>query len=138
MVFKKNDETTKLAAQKGGLKAQEKHPESAQIMNKRRDTTIYSEMCKKMNSNKEHQRIAGKMSRKAENDKAEMLQNKYEKMYQPFRVCDRICIKDGKLIFVEIKKQGQELRPLQKEFQKLCQELGYNYTIEYIIAPCVV
>ncbi len=132
MVFKKNDETTKLAAQKGGLKAQENHPESAQIMNQRRDTTIYSEMCKKMNSNKEHQRIAGKMSRKAENEKAKILQNKYEKIYQPFRVCDRICIKDEKIVFIEIKQVGQKLRPLQEEFRKQCEKLGYEYIIEYI------
>ena len=67
-----------------------------------------------------------------ENKKAEEIKDNYNHMYKPSVVCDRICIKDGKIVFVEIKQTGQNLRKQQQEFKELCEKLGYEYIIEYI------
>ncbi len=53
-------------------------------------------------------------------------------MFLPQSICDRICIKNEKIVFVEIKHKGQKLRPKQQEFKELCNKLGYEYIIEYI------
>ena len=46
----------------------------------------------------------------------------------PSVACDRIAVKDGKVYFVEFKKQGQSLREGQKKIQAL---LPDNYLIIY-------
>ncbi len=57
-------------------------------------------------------------------------------MFLPQSICDRICIKDGKIIFIEIKRdkssEGRKLSKKQQEFKNLCDKLGYEYVIEYI------
>jgi ribosomal protein L44E len=140
MVFKKNDERTKLAAQQGGLKAQEKHPDSAQIMVERRDTNIYSERCKKMNQDKEHQRNAGKFSAFWENLAIERFNKDFgnKNIFRPSEVCDRICVKGDKITFIEVKRiksgKKEKLRPKQEAFKNFCEINGYTYQVIYIDA----
>lgn len=133
MVFKKDDENTKKSAQKGGLMSQKKHPEIAKTLASRRNKKPYSEKCKTFNMNIEHQRKAGKLSRIYENKAIEAMASRYDKIYQPFRVCDRICIRNGKIVFVEVKHtrngKREKLKPLQEEFKNLCEKLGYEYEI---------
>jgi uncharacterized transporter YbjL len=86
----------------------------------------------KINQNKEHQQHAGKMSKYWENKKAKVLEEKYGQLFQPAAVCDRIAIENGKIIFIEIKRKGQDLRPLQEKFKTICKELEYSYITEYI------
>jgi hypothetical protein len=40
----------------------------------------------------------------------------------PASVCDRIAIKDGRVLFVEFKKPGQTLRPAQQRVRDTCPE----------------
>ena len=128
MTFKKGEEKTKLAGSKGGLKTQEVHSEVQSNLTLGRKGDTY----RKFNTNKEHQINAGKMSRHWENLKAEEMKKRYDEVFQPFVVCDRLCVKDEKIIFVEIKKSGQILSEQQKIFQELCNKLGYSYVVEYI------
>jgi len=71
-------------------------------------------------------RRMGLESRKYENSVADTL--KYKSMFLPNEVCDRIVIKNGKIIFIEIKHPGQELRPKQEQFKNL---VGSAYKIIY-------
>jgi hypothetical protein len=43
-------------------------------------------------------------------------------------VCDRVAVKDGKVLFVEFKRTGQELRPGQKTIHDLVPSM---YLIRY-------
>lgn len=46
-------------------------------------------------------------------------------------VPDRIVLLDGKCYFVELKKQGEDLRPLQKVVKKRFKKLGFKvYVID--------
>lgn len=47
---------------------------------------------------------------------AEQIKNEYDKIFYVASVCDRIALKGNELVFIEIKKPGEELRPQQKEF----------------------
>lgn len=76
---------------------------------------------------------AGEKSRKYENKKANQIEKEYDYFVNPVIVCDRIGIKDGKLIFIEIKRKGQKLRTKQKEFKELLEKLGIaHYEIAYV------
>ncbi len=130
MVFKKNDKFTKEMSRKGGKiggkKTQKLYPK------------MYLENLKDggwkcINSNKEHQSASGKQCRVGENNKAKELESQYDDMFLPQSVCDRICFKDGKLIFIEIKQnKEQKLKPKQQEFKELCEKYNYKYIVEYI------
>ena len=83
----------------------------------------------------EQQSKAGKQCKIGENKKAEELKSQYDSMFLPQSICDRICFKNGKIIFIEIKqKKGirNKLSEKQKEFKELCEKYGYKYMIEYI------
>ena len=123
MKFKKNDPFTKEMAKKGGKISAEKHPEN---LNRKVGGTFPPEY-----HTKEHCSNAGKHSRIRENAKAKELIPNYDNMFLPNEVCDRICIKDGKVIFLEIKKNGYGLRTKQKEFKEICDTNGYKYQVEY-------
>ena len=118
MVFKKGDSEASTCGRKGGSKGGG------------------GRYLKKVNQNREHQSRAGKMSRYWEQLAISRLVKDYDKIFKPFRVCDRICIKDGEIIFVEVKRKRngkkEKLRPLQEEFKNLCEKLGYRYEIIYI------
>lgn len=58
----------------------------------------------------------GKMSREYENQIAEHIRKEYDKMFYAGSVCDRIALRGQELIFIEIKRPGEQLRPMQKEF----------------------
>lgn len=77
---------------------------------------------------------AGKKSRKREKIVAEKIKPLFDNFFEPSRVCDRIGIKDGKLIFIEIKKDDKDkLRPLQRKFKELCKSLGIDYEVHYAV-----
>ena len=63
-----------------------------------------------------------------EEAEAERLRALGYQVFSPTVVCDRIAIKDGKVLFVEFKKQGQELREGQATIQAL---MPGNYLIVY-------
>jgi hypothetical protein len=45
-------------------------------------------------------------------------------IFSPTVVCDRVGVKDGKVFFIDFKKQGREkLRPGQKRIQELLPEM---------------
>lgn len=72
---------------------------------------------------------AGRKSRLFENKIAETI--KADKVFLPQEVCDRIIVRDGKIIFVEIKrkdKRQQRLKPKQKEFKKIAKD---SYEVIY-------
>ena len=134
MTFKKGDIKTKLAGSKGGLKAQQTNHD--EIFKNLADGRSNGINMKRMNANIEHQREAGRQSRKAEEIALLTIKNDYDTMYKPYCICDAVCIKDGKVIFVEVKRirngVKEELRPLQKEFKELCDKLNIRYHVIYI------
>lgn len=69
---------------------------------------------------------AGKKSRIHENNVASQIQSSYDYFFQPFQVCDRIGIKDGKLCFIEIKGNGhgQKLTKEQANFKAIIESLS--------------
>jgi hypothetical protein len=80
---------------------------------------------KKIRENVDHSK-AGKKSRLFENEIAKNIQA--DRIFLPQEVCDRIVVRNGKIIFIEIKHKGERLRPKQSEFQELAKE---NYEILY-------
>jgi hypothetical protein len=79
-----------------------------------------------------HRRNAGKRSRLRENSVVKRIDGEYDRMFLPYVVCDRIAIKKGRLIFVEIKKSRREkLKPGQQEFKDICEKMGIEYRIHY-------
>lgn len=70
--------------------------------------------------------LAGKNSRIYENKTAKQIQA--NKIYLPNEICDRIIIRDGKIIFIEIKHPNEKLRPKQAEFQQIAKD---QYEILY-------
>jgi len=79
---------------------------------------------------REHCSNAGKKSRKRENRIIERIREDYDKLFMPFRVCDRIAIKGNKIIFIEVKKKShRKLTPKQQEFKEICEKLGFEYHI---------
>lgn len=65
-------------------------------------------------------RNAGSRSHKYENEVAKTIIA--EKIYQPFEICDRIIVKNGKILFIEIKHPNERLRPKQIEFQLIAKD----------------
>ena|SRR5271166_3877988 len=55
----------------------------------------------------------------AEEAMAETMRAEGYEVFSPTVVCDRIAVKDGKVLFVEFKKPGQELRPGQQRIHDL-------------------
>ena len=68
--------------------------------------------------------MMGKLSRIHENKVASNLP--YKEVFLPQEICDRITIKDGKILFIEIKQKGQILSEKQEKFRSL---VGNNYRI---------
>lgn len=136
MTFKKGEAKTKLAGKKGGKTTQNLHPEVISNLEHGRNAKSFQ----MLNRNHEHQVNAGKRSRYWENLKAKELSKYYDEMFLPSMICDRICLKEGKLIFVEIKrKDNGELKAIQiklsktqKHFQDICKKLGLEYKVVYI------
>lgn len=143
MVFKKNDLKTTEAAKKGAKRKIElygsnftklwQNPEwgkrsaerSRERLNKYRASLTKEELIQQC-------RKAGKNSRKYEKEIVETrLKNKFDFIFYPTHVCDRIAIKDNTIHFIEIKKDKHEkLKPKQKEFQSICKRIGIPYLIE--------
>ena len=65
---------------------------------------------------------------KTETGVADQLVAEGYEVYSPTVVCDRIAVKDGKVLFVEFKKPGQGLRPGQQRIHDLVPEM---YLIRY-------
>ena len=78
---------------------------------------------------REHCRNAGKKSREREKRVIDKIRGDYDKLFMPFRVCDRIAIKGNEIVFIEIKKHKEKLRPKQREFKEICERLGFEYHI---------
>ena len=124
MPFKPNDPKTKEIASKGAKAKNEKYPEHYRRWLFKKDDPRTKEMSKKavLARHKKHPDLHelysswGKKSRKFENQIAERIKNEYDKIFYVVSVCDRIALKGSELVFIEIKKPGQNLRPQQKEF----------------------
>jgi len=136
MTFKKNDLKTRVAASKGGSRTQQMRPEIKRNL-ELRNLPLLRKQCREFNADREHQKRAGKRSRYWENKKIRDLTKSFDEIFQPYEICDRICIKDGKLVFVEVKRKngsrsGRELSKKQLGFKKFCEHAGIPYTVEYI------
>lgn len=124
MPFKPNDPKTKEIASKGAKVKNEKYPEHYRRWLFKKGEPKTKEMSKKavLARHKKHPDLYtlygswGKKSRKFENRIAESIKNEYDKIFYVASVCDRIALRGTELIFIEIKKLGQDLRPQQKEF----------------------
>jgi len=124
MPFKTDDPKTKTIASKGAKAKNRKHPEHyRKWLFKKGDPRTLTMSKKavlarreKYADLKELYRSFGKRSRKFENKIVEQIKEEYDKIFYVSSVCDRIALKGNKLIFIEIKKQGEDLRPQQKEF----------------------
>jgi hypothetical protein len=64
----------------------------------------------------------------AEEAMAAKLREEGYKVFSPTVVCDRVAIKDGKVLFVEFKRKGQKLRPSQQEVHDVAPSM---YLIRY-------
>lgn len=62
----------------------------------------------------EHQSRRRKQQLANEEAVANRLREQGYEVFSPTVVCDRIAVKDGKVYFVEIKRDGQALRPAQQ------------------------
>ena len=143
MVFKKDDIQTKEAARKAALIREQNHnnildkmwqiPEwKAKFAQTGREHLIKRRASMTDEEWKKHCSKAGKNSRKYEKAVADRLQKKFDYIFEPSHIFDRIAIKDNQLSFVEIKKDKDEkLKPKQKEFKEICIKLGYNYLTEF-------
>jgi hypothetical protein len=99
---------------RGGINVHKKHPDMAsRLMKKNHDVTGKGSI------------IRGQEERKVVN----RIKEEYDDIFAPNAVCDKIAFKDNKIIFIEIKRKGQKLRPRQAKFKKLVQE---KYIIEYV------
>ncbi len=66
----------------------------------------------------------GKNSRKFENKIASKLP--YDIIFLPNEICDRVAIFNNKVLFIEIKREGEKLRPKQQQFKDL---VGDDYIV---------
>lgn len=77
-------------------------------------------------------RTGSKNSHKYEDEIAKQIQGNL--IFKPCEVCDRIVIRNGEIYFVEIKLNGQKLRPKQKQFQQIAKD---KYEVLYGSKFCV-
>jgi len=124
MPFKTNDPKTKEIASKGAKAKNIKYPEHYRKWIFRKGDSRTLAMSKKavLARHEKHPDLKklygglGKRSREFENQVVDKIKNEYDKIFYVASVCDRIALRGNELIFIEIKKQGEELRPKQKEF----------------------
>ena len=84
----------------------------------------------KINSNRTRENFSemGKKSRIYENLVEQKIKSKFDLMFKPDEVCDRIGIKDNKIFFIEIKNiKNKRLTEKQREFKNIA---GSTYIIE--------
>ena len=79
-----------------------------------------------MNDNSEVQRRRRYKQMKMEQDASNKLKNMGWEVFSPTVVCDRIGIKNGKVIFIEFKKPGQKLTPNQQKIKDLVDDESYT------------
>lgn len=143
MVFGKDQKNMRELGRKGAISRYKKYGSNftelwkneewrkEKIKKARETMTSYNKSMTKEGFSK-HCSKAGKKSRERENKVSKRIKGKYEKIFQPFVVCDRIAIKNGKVVFIEIKKdKTDKLKPKQKEFRDLCNEMKIEYKIHY-------
>lgn len=140
MPFKPSDPKTKEIARKGARAKNIKYPEHYRkwLFKKGDHRTIA--MSKKGVSAR-HEKYpdlkklyggSGKRSREFENQIAEQIKDEYDKIFYVASVCDRIALRGNELVFIEIKKPGEELRPQQKEFAEVLKNIK---TVRFEIRP---
>jgi len=124
MPFKPNDAKTKEIASKGAKAKNVKYPEHYRKWLFKKGDPRTLEMSRKavLARHEKHPDLKklygglGKRSREFENRIAEQIKNEYDKIFYVASVCDRIALRGDELVFIEIKKPGEELRVPQKEF----------------------
>jgi len=122
--FKSNDPKTKEIASKGARAKNVKYPEHYRKWLFKKGDPRTLEMSRKavLAKHKKHPNLKelygdlGRRSREFESRIAEQIKNEYDKIFYVASVCDRIALRGNELIFIEIKKQGEKLRPQQREF----------------------
>ena len=140
MPFKRNDPKTKKIASKGAKAKNVKYPEHyRKWLFKKGDPRTLAISKKAVLAR--HQKYPdlkkfygglGKRSREFENRIVEQIKNEYDKIFYVASVCDRIALRGNELIFIEIKKQGEELRPQQKEFAEATKNIK---TVRFEVKP---
>lgn len=134
MTFGK-DTDPREAGRKGGktfsIKRSIKRSES---MKKRwKNSNFRKRMLEKLNKNRNtNYSEMGKKSTYYENIKSKEIEKEFDLMFKPNEVCDRICIKENKIIFIEIKGKNKALSHKQKVFREFCKNNNLNYRIEFI------
>ena len=140
MPFKPNDPKTREIASKGAKAKNKKYPEHYRRWLFKKGDPRTKEMSKKavLARHKKHRDLYelysswGKKSRKFENQIAERIKSEYDKIFYVASVCDRIALRGTELIFIEIKKPSQDLRPQQKEFAETLENVK---TVRFEIKP---
>lgn len=144
MPFKKGDPKTSAAAIKGnkGVRRgpwnetwQQKNPERYDSIIQLRKKLGRATIAKCMKNDPQFHSKAGKLSRVYENIAAEDLKKRFDKIFLPYVVCDRICVSEKGIVFVEIKRtrtSKSHLTPKQREFKTICEHFGMPYEVVYV------
>lgn len=86
--------------------------------------------------NPEHKEITGKSFKKSSNLEKEIcakIADKFEGIFFPFSVCDRIAIKDKTVFFVEMKSlKYPELRENQKKLKEFIEKIN-SENVKYLV-----
>ena len=128
MPFKPNDPKTREIASKGAKAKNRKYPEHYRKWLCKKGDPWTRELSRKgvlarhkryPNIHEFYSKLGSKLGRKSrefENRVVEEIKHEYDRMLYISSVCDRIALRGDELVFIEIKKPGRKLRPLQKEF----------------------
>jgi len=124
MPFKPNDPKTREIASKGAKAKNRKYPEHYRKWLFKKGDPRTRELSRKgvLARHRKYSNIhefysnLGRKSREFENRIVEEIKHEYDRIFYISSVCDRIALRGDELVFIEIKKPGRKLRPLQKEF----------------------
>ena len=131
MVFKKNDLKTIESAKSGAKRRRELYGSNFTKLWKdiewsKKSAERSRERLKRFRSSLTEEELiqqckkAGRNSRKYETEVVETrLKNKFDTIFYPTHICDRIAIKNNTIHFIEIKKNKHEkLKPNKKNFKR--------------------
>jgi len=104
---------------KGAISALEKDPNRLSKMGKKGGRKLAQSLRNNAHAGLEHQY-----------EVMRRIQPNFEEFFDS-RICDAIAVKDGRLIFIEIKSPSDpRLRRKQKYFKEVVEQLGFKYLLE--------